>query len=333
FTIPAAQGGKPSRKRQRVNVRIHYIVGNHDWFLHLPGKEFNPVRRRLKEVMGLHNNPAQPFPHNPGDIPVLSNALRAHEVVARHGDEYDSLNFHGNRATASVGDAIVIELVCKFYQQVTDRFGAQLSSSCIQALREIDNVRPLSSIPGWIHGLLLRTCEDSALRDQIAETWNELAREFLNLPFVKSHDTPFTLERIDWLQGLLKLGGIIGLGRAARVAQHPVMEWLIPRESYSQFALAEPAIVDGSARFVVYGHTHHHEVIPISRTKDEREQFYINSGTWRRIHELGQLDRADLRFLDYSVMTTVAFFRDGERKGRRFEVWNGALDNIKKDYE
>jgi len=96
-------------------------------------------------------------------------------------------------------------------------------------------------------------------------------------------------------------------------------------------ALKEPAFRNGSARFVVYGHTHHYEIVPLrseSTSTGLLEQIYINSGTWRPVHELARFKPAEEQFVGYQVMTYIAFFRDGERNGRLFETWSGALESI-----
>ena len=54
---------------------------------------------------------------------------------------------------------------------------------------------------------------------------------------------------------------------------------------------------------------------------------YFNSGTWRRRHELAQYNPKEQEFLDFNVMTYIAFFdqKEDERKKRPFESWNGVL--------
>lgn len=81
-------------------------------------------------------------------------------------------------------------------------------------------------------------------------------------------------------------------------------------------------------KFVVFGHTHHHEIValddPIHDGKPV-EQIYVNSGTWRAVHELAQAHPGKHRFLGFHVMTYLAFFKDDERKRRGSETWSGAL--------
>jgi hypothetical protein len=51
----------------------------------------------------------------------------------------------------------------------------------------------------------------------------------------------------------------------------------------------------------------------------------LNSGTWRKVHERAELNPKEQEFMGYHVLTYLAFFKDGERRGRPFEVWSGAL--------
>ena len=58
-------------KRQRVDVRVHYLIGNHDWFYHLRGTRYNQIRRRVVNAIGLANSPDQPFPHDPDESSAM----------------------------------------------------------------------------------------------------------------------------------------------------------------------------------------------------------------------------------------------------------------------
>ena len=52
---------------------------------------------------------------------------------------------------------------------------------------------------------------------------------------------------------------------------------------------------------------------------------YINSGTSRPVFDLARFRPKDEEFFGYHVMTYLAFFKEGERKGRFFETWSGSL--------
>ncbi|GAB4439566.1 MAG: hypothetical protein Kow0031_21480 [Anaerolineae bacterium] len=319
----------PSR-RLRVPVRIHYTVGNHDWFYHLPGSEYNDIRREVAEAMGLANNPAEPFWHEPTDSASLMKLYEQHHVFARHGDIYDSFNYDGNRNTSSLGDVVVIELVNRFSKQVDDELGQRLPLACRSGLREIDNVRPNMLVPVWLSCVLEQTlAENDPLKGRIKQIWNKLVDDFFDLPVVKRRDK-WGLDDVDKLQVVFNLSRHLSLETAGKIVTQ-LHEWGLGtlNSNYHQFAATEPAFKDGSARFIVHGHTHHRQIVPMMSREVSRgefmDQFYMNSGTWRRVHELAKYQPEGQRFLGYHEMTYFAFFKNNERKGRPFEMWGGAL--------
>jgi len=59
---PATAEGRPAGReaeRHMVPVRIHFVVGNHDWFYHLPGKSYGTIRKSVVDAMGLCNSPSR----------------------------------------------------------------------------------------------------------------------------------------------------------------------------------------------------------------------------------------------------------------------------------
>ncbi|MBI4716322.1 MAG: hypothetical protein HY763_00800 [Planctomycetes bacterium] len=319
---PAAAGRVP------VAVKVHYLVGNHDWFYHLPGAKFDAIRRSIVDAIGLCHPANEPFPHDPAESAAISKLYAGHRVFARHGDIYDPFNYEDNRDASSLGDAIVVELLNRFPKAVHDSLGDDLSAACSDGLREIDNVRPLLLIPTWLAGLLHRHCADSRQAGEIKRIWDGLVDEFVENAFVREHDRRFWPDLVDELQAGLKLSKGISMGGLGRL-----MSWWNERtgskaKSYSRYALTERAFKNRSARYIVYGHTHHHEIVPLDSSVDARgvfNQMYLNSGTWRRVHELAAVHPEEQEFLDHYVMTYFTFFDGDERGGQGFESWSGAL--------
>ena len=76
---PAAADGKPAtisrnlnvRERVPVPVRIHYLVGNHDWFFHLNGQAYDAIRKQIVDAIGLSNDPDIVFPHDPEESALI----------------------------------------------------------------------------------------------------------------------------------------------------------------------------------------------------------------------------------------------------------------------
>lgn len=328
--MPAAtRQGRPDANEQFfAPVRIHYMVGNHDWFLHLPGDDFHGLRRKIALHMGLSTRPDAPFPHEPWENNELLQTLRRHKVFARHGDAFDPINFEGDRNASSLGDAIVIELLNRFAAEVERELGEDLPLSARNGLREIDNIRPLLLIPVWIEWLLERSCPDAAIRKQVKNVWDRLADEFLDLPFVRARDSWRPLDIVDGLQRALKFSRRLSVGWASRIAQW--INELRGADGASCFshALTEQDFRNRRARHIVYGHTHRPEATPLDASYAEGfvlHQTYFNSGTWRRVHEPTRFARHEHEFIPSDTLTYLAFFKDDERNGRPYETWSGTL--------
>jgi len=224
-----------------------------------------------------------------------------------------------------MGDAVVIELLDRFGVEVRKRIGGRLPDDCESGLKEIDNVRPLSIIPIWVDGLISKTCSPE-LAHQIKQIWNEIVHQFLAVDFVRSR--PFASSA--WLKLGLEISREFPLAGLSDVAAWFGAKFGGHAVSFYPYALHEAAFTQGWAKFIVYGHTHHYELVPLQAVQQgdrSVEQIYINSGTWRPVHELAQFHPGQKHFVGYHVMTYLAFFKNDERKGRAFESWSGALDS------
>jgi hypothetical protein len=302
---------------QPVPVRIHYMVGNHDWFYHLPGPHYDVLRRKVAEAMGLGGRHDQPFPHDISESGELLQTMRRHKVTARHGDLFDPLNFEGDRDASSLGDVIVIELIGRFAAEVEHRLAEELPAATLAGLREIDNVRPLMMVPVWIDGLLERTCSFPSMRKRVKAIWDRLADEFLA-----------TVDMVDGLEQALKFSKRLSIGWTSAIAG-----WLnrirgAASASYYHHALAEQDFRNRRARHIVYGHTHAVETVPLDASYAEGyvlNQVYFNAGTWRRVHRPTQLATAEHEFIAHDEMSYLAFFHGDERSGRPYETWSGTL--------
>jgi len=333
---PATPQGRPAdvgwnldaEGRVPVDVHTYYMVGNHDWFYHLPGPVYDRLRGDIAQAMGLDNSPDVPFPHDPVEFGQseafkrLAETYRQHGVFARHGDIYDPDNFDGDRNKSSIGDAIVVELIDRFSPAVRTALGPEAPPAFLEGLREIDNIRPLADIPAWIDGLLRRTCPDPTVAKKVKKVWNRLAAEFFQVPFVKNHPK---VNRMRWAQDLTSGLSLNTVSRLIRKIAS-----LFPSTDHPNYknALQEPAFLNRSARCIVYGHTHQYVLVPLDVSAPQNgilNQVYINSGTWRPYHQMAKRRPMDEQFVPYQLMTYLAFYKDDERGGRRFESWSGAL--------
>jgi hypothetical protein len=149
--------------------------------------------------------------------------------------------------------------------------------------------------------------------------WNRVADAFLSLPFVRQHNTTECLGlrlalRFSTGASIARLTGISGLLQRMQLGKD---------EDYSARAASD---LGDDARFVVYGHTHGPEVVPL-RAPDPPgpPRLYFNTGTWRAVHT--RVRDGSQQFGGYHVMTYVAFFKGDERKGRAYESWTGTLES------
>ncbi len=311
-----------------VPVHIHYMVGNHDWFYHLPGENYSRLRRQIALHMGLATKPDMPFPHEPWECNELLQTMRRHKVFARHGDVYDPFNYEGDRNASSLGDVIVIELLNRFGAQIARELSNDLSESALAGFREIDNIRPLLLVPVWIDGLLERSCPHPATRKQVKKVWDALADEFLDHPFVHHRDTWCPVDIVDGLQKALKFSRRLSVGWASWIAQWMWSLRGADNSSYFQHALSEQDFRNRRAKHIVYGHTHYHECVPLDASFAEGyvlNQAYFNSGTWRRVYEQTRFAHHEHEFIAADALTYLAFFKDDERRGRPYETWTGTL--------
>lgn len=330
FLPPANSRNKPDLNSQEKiipKIRFHYMVGNHDWYYHLKGAEFDKIRKNIIDTMGLSNSPNL-FPHDVNESPELLNILQQHKVYARHGDYHDKFNFNieAGRDSATVGDVFAMEMLNRFPVEVKKKYSGQLPEALIESLQHITNVRPALASPLWISGQIKRHAQDEALEIEIKKIWNDLCDEFLALPYVREQDKAFKFDSVDALQLITKISK-----SASFQTMNDIVLWVREKlsdkeRSFAEHALHEPALLNNTAKYIVYGHTHHHEVVSLDTNgslPDEQRQAYFNSGTWRSYFDLTIKNPIEQKFVPYQSMYYIAFYKDGEREGRDFEVWSG----------
>ncbi|RPJ28691.1 MAG: hypothetical protein EHM33_03635 [Chloroflexi bacterium] len=328
---PANARGEPdpdSKERVAIRARIHYMIGNHDWYYHIPGKAFDEIRQTLITSLGLCND-IGPFPYDLDEHPGLREILASYRVFARHGDYYDKFNFNREKGRdhATLGDVFTMDVCNRFPVEVQRRYGDQLPGGIIESLRQITNVRPALAAPLWISGQIKRHAGSAGLETELKKVWDNLCDEFLQLPVVREEDQAFKFDIVDALQLLLKISK-----RTSFETVNDIVVWVRDRlheneRSLAGHALQEPAFLDNSARFIVYGHTHHHEIVALDSDGEpphEQNQLYINSGTWRSYYNLAVKDPTEQKFVQYQTLTYLTFYKDDERAGQLLETWSGA---------
>jgi UDP-2,3-diacylglucosamine pyrophosphatase LpxH len=341
FDSSDVNGSRDSNSQTKIplNVRFHYMVGNHDWYYHLKGEAFDAIRREIIQAMGL-SNPPSPFPHDlrkikpdlpwdQDDAPDIQKLFDEYRVFARHGDYFDTFNFdrEKGRDHPTLGDALAMEVINKYPETLKRMTG--LDVAIVDNLRQITNVRPAFATPLWISGqirtLAMQNKLDSIGEQELKKVWDTLADEFLELDFVRQADQSFKLDVVDTLQAAIKISKLISfetldklilrLQRGKRAGKD---------QSFAKYALQEPAFLDKSARYIVYGHTHQHETIPLDYNNIDGNQIYFNSGTWHTYFDLARKDPTEKKFIPYKALTYITFYKQHEHDERNFETWSGA---------
>jgi hypothetical protein len=292
------------------------------------------IREKIINAMGLSNDPSAVFPHRLDE--QAAENIRAiclqHQVYVQHGDIYDPVNYVAKKGRdySSLGDAIVILLLNSYPEKVRETLTLDKTDPLYLKLKEIDNVRPVTDVPGWIYGVLKHHATP-AQYDSAIRVWNAGIGELVGHPFVKSVQSHMSLKE------RLKFATSFGI---TRILPLWLMTWItdkfISGESdlvYQKAAMKEEWLRQDSegrskALYVCYGHTHDELILPIDEVTDEgvrKNQIYFNSGTWRLVHRRAQKHKRQFEYAHFHVMTYLAFYKGSERSGRPYETWSGRL--------
>lgn len=328
-----------SQTKIPLKVRFHYMVGNHDWYYHLKGEAFDEIRRVIIARMGL-SNPPSPFPSDlrkldpkfPWEVdesPDIERLFTSYKVFGRHGDLYDSFNFDRERGRdiATLGDAFAMEMVTKYPEELKQIPGLDLD--VLNKLRQLTNIRPALATTLWISGQIRSLVLSNKLKDidqdQLKKVWNDLADEFLELDFVRERDKAFQLDAVDKLEAVVKISKLLSFETIDSITLRLQRKNKSGVDlSFAKHAMQEPSFLDNTARYIVYGHTHHHETIPLDYDDIGGNQIYFNSGTWHTYFDLARKNPTEKKFIPYKALTYITFYKDYEHDERNFETWSGA---------
>jgi UDP-2,3-diacylglucosamine pyrophosphatase LpxH len=310
-------------------VRIHYMVGNHDWYYRLPGQDFDQIRQEIIEAIGL-SNPVNLFPWEVEEWGSLKDLFDRYKFYGRHGDVYDKFNYDSQkgRNAAALGDAFAVEMLNRYPLEVARQLGSELPLALVDSLRKLTNIRPALVAPLWISGQIKQHSPSRSMETQLKKIWDNMGQEFLNVDFVRQADKAFKFDMVDGLQLIL------GISRRTSFKQiNDVVVWARNKMwggqiSYVKYALEEPAFLKGAARYVAYGHTHNPEVIPLDSDgtpPTTAYQMYMNSGSWHSYYTLTVKNPKDQKFVPYQMLSYLVYYRDDQRGGRHFESWSGAF--------
>lgn len=257
---------------------------------------------------------------------MLKDLFAQYKVHALHGDYYDKFNFdiEKGRDHATIGDAFTMDVCNRFPVEVERRYQGELSAELINSLRKMTNIRPALAIPLWISGQIRSHVTSPSLEYELKEVWDQIAEEFLHLDFVRDADKSFKFDVVDAMEMIIRVSS-----RASFSTIDEVVRWMHDKmwggeHSFAEHALNEPAFLNGTARHIVYGHTHHHEIVPLDSTVNNHYQVYFNAGTWHSYYALAVNNLQEQKFIPYQALTYLTFYKEGEHDGRSYETWSGA---------
>jgi UDP-2,3-diacylglucosamine pyrophosphatase LpxH len=324
-SLSELRGLRQFAQDKKVPFDITYVIGNHDWLIN----RYPACRNMAAAALGIAavTDPLQSQLFEPG-----------YKVFARHGDIYDDFNYMGIRDASSIGDAIVIELLNKYPEQVIRSLSGLVAAGSVRKdemeliskqLKELDNIRPLLDAPSWVLMVANKT-QNVVARKVIEEAWDACVDAFFKVPFIKGQDKFLWPDMIDLLQITLQLSSHTSKKALEKIAD--LKEKWFPgdaAEGYGQHAFTEPKVRSGEASFVLYGHTHNYLMIPMDQTPLQdgltQDKIYFNTGTWRKTWNRAKFDPANREFIGWHVLTYVAIFKPSENGAYNFEVWNAAL--------
>jgi hypothetical protein len=243
---------------------------------------------------------------------------------------HDPFNYstEKGRNYSTLGDAFAVEIINRFPLEVDRRFGNELPPGSLDNLHDLVNVRPVLATPLWIGSQIRNNALGQAEQEKLKNLWNEICDEFLALPFVNENHKRFKWDTVDDLKLAIRISDHFSFKTIDEIVVWARKLFNPDAMTFAGHALKEPAFLDHSARFVVYGHTHHHEIVPldaIPTMPHPTNQMYLNSGTWHTYFDLAINKPEEQKFIPCQVLTYLTFYKGDERLGRCFETWSGSF--------
>jgi UDP-2,3-diacylglucosamine pyrophosphatase LpxH len=328
------QGAKALTDRKGIPLRLTYVIGNHDRVLY----NFPSLQATISQELRRRANIDVQF--------ARELRLSDYDVLARHGHVWDS-ECHGydlyvkvlhpgeslDRFSETVhnvqtfGEMVTAELMSGLVHRVHARLrkDGQLENRkfFLDAIKDINNVRPYTQILNWLTWKLAGTYDDyekNVLMAAVKETALAVANTEL-FKLWRQTCSPVTRTLLATAERLLKWNWNVDivmntLGRFSSDSGK--------KDAYAGHA--EEEIKAGGMQYVLYGHTHDAKSVYFSGQPDNRVQMYLNTGTY-----LPLIWKAETNGFAFDYRMTITFFylpsednRNGNKKGGvSMEFWNG----------
>jgi UDP-2,3-diacylglucosamine pyrophosphatase LpxH len=321
-TFAMLQGSLVDQLGFPVEPARMYVPGNHDSVVN----EHPQLRRRTRSLLGMPDGD-ELFPRH-----VLDPE---HGVFARHGQEFDRLNFEGSEALDAgelvipeeayrvmpIGDAMACEYASKIAPLVSSLLPPDHPNRAriAERMRDIVDVRPLAGMVRW--ALWQATQVDKTTEKTVVRAMREAANDMHDLAFTKEwiakHDR-FGWDEADQFQAFLGILRTFGPGNYRRALTiGDKLAALSQADRYARAAVDDFGRLDATPEgkdiyYVLYGHTHGARQIPVQvlgEPPNERYRVYFNTGTWRPTH---RMLLGDDGFASWKEITYLLVYRPGE---------------------
>lgn len=333
----------------KEDIRIHYFPGNHDRL----ANGTPSIRRKVRELLGIGGDGARFQPYLTFD---------EERALVRHGQEYDRYNFStdvgrqlrrksplkiddSDYAEPTFGDFVTVDIASRLSQEFRWHYSDekilkdQLLRSAYERIIEFDDLRPQVAALNY----LLRIPTSGKTSKYI---WKNIYAPVIIELFNKVHKNRFlaqSLKQLDrWgFDSIDAIQGAIATRAWERTLEsYRLINWLSDLATEfnkgsappEQFAAREKTILDGSYLFVVAGHTHH-PIVEFIGGGDHGEQFYVNTGTWRRrIYTNGDFSAfGRVKALTYAIIygpeeDVGRSIPAGQAKVASLDFWSGVTE-------
>jgi hypothetical protein len=241
-----------------------------------------------------------------------------------HGDKHDPFNYNKEkgRIYSALGDVFTVEMLNRFPLEVARRL-PEAPPELIENLRKISHVRPALAAWLWVSSQIKHNDLPKSMQRKIREIWHDLGDDFLALDVVRAADKLFQFDNVDKLEIALQFSKMTPLKTLNDLVLWVQDEIWGGEISYAKKALEEPAFLNKEALYIVYGHTHHHEIVPLdtSENLDRKDnQYYFNAGTWHTYFDLTIHQPHEQKFVPYQIVSYLIFYQGDQRKGKPFET-------------
>jgi len=306
-----------------VEPKRAYIPGNHDSAVN----EHPYLRRRAREVLGMGESD-EPFDRYVLDV--------EHGLFARHGHEFDKLNFEGSEAY-DAGELLIPEedywrmpigdpMACEYAAKIAPLTAQYLPEDhpyrnrIAERMRDVVDVRPFTGMLKWVTWQVEDADENT--KKCVSRAMTEAAESVNALEFTqewyKRHDK-LGWDEADQFQSFLRLlrsFRLLSSKRTLAIAdkfaslQGGADRYAAAAKEDFERLKSHP---DGDdVYYVMYGHTHFARQVPIAvigEPPTERYRVYVNTGTWRPTHRM--LLGGD-GFASWKEITYCLVYRPGE---------------------